>query len=98
MREIVIFLDYISYIPKGVDTISIEIYDDCLITSDELIAWTMYKIPERYLTFGQETPVHNFEESIKLTGKQGENMEGDIFIVCTTKVNSIAMILSMSND
>src|SRR5690606_15708923 len=75
-----------SYLPTGVDTIAIEIYDDCLITNDTLIAWASYKIPERFLRFTDETLVHNFEERISLSGKLGEGMEGDLSVVFTSKV------------
>ncbi|KAI7697242.1 Toll-interacting protein A [Sarcoptes scabiei] len=72
------------YLPNGIDTVAIELYDDCLFTQDDLIAWATFTIPEEYLTF-TETVSHNFEKKIILSGKQGENQEGEIFIAFNTK-------------
>nr|XP_027204249.1 toll-interacting protein B-like [Dermatophagoides pteronyssinus] len=73
------------YLPIGCDTIAIELYDDCLFTQDELIAWATYKVPENFLRFTSETPEHTFEERIVLSGKQGEGLEGELFISVNSK-------------
>jgi len=72
------------YLPSGVDTLSIEIYDECLLTSDDLIAWASFKFPSQYLNF-ESSAQHTFEESIVLSGKQGEDKEGVVLMVFTIK-------------
>lgn len=64
-----------SQLPVGVNSMYVEIYDECSFKMDELIAWCEIKIPER--VFGGET----HEEWYPLSGKQGEGLEGAIDIV-----------------
>lgn len=66
------------------DAISIEIFDECLLTADEMIARATYRLPERF--FASENESRTFEESIPLNGKQGEGMEGNLYVVFTIKV------------
>lgn len=63
------------YLPQGVDSFHVEVYDECSFTVDEMIAWTLYKIPES--TMNGET----VEEWVPLNGKQGDGKEGQICIV-----------------
>lgn len=64
-----------SQLPVGVNSMYVEIYDECSFKMDELVAWCEIKIPER--VFGGET----HEEWYILSGKQGEGLEGEIDIV-----------------
>ena len=68
---------------------SIEIYDECLLTSDDLISWASFKIPEQYLTFSEDSAQNTFEESIVLSGKQGDEKEGVALMVFTLKVGCV---------
>uniref|UniRef100_A0A182K5N1 C2 domain-containing protein n=1 Tax=Anopheles christyi TaxID=43041 RepID=A0A182K5N1_9DIPT len=62
-------------LPAGVDTIALEIYDECNFSMDELIAWTEIRIPPSVLR--GET----HEDWYPLSGKQGEGLEGSIDMV-----------------
>ncbi|XP_037808562.1 toll-interacting protein-like [Lucilia sericata] len=64
-----------SQLPNGVNSIYVEIYDECSFKMDELIAWCEIKLPERVFT--GET----HEEWYPLSGKQGDGLEGAIDIV-----------------
>ncbi|KAH1020791.1 hypothetical protein HUJ04_010395 [Dendroctonus ponderosae] len=64
-------------VPQGIQTISIEIFDERSFTMDELIAWSLVTIPPKVLA--GETD----ENWYKLSGKQGEDVEGMIFLVMT---------------
>lgn len=64
-----------SQLPSGVNSIYLEIYDECNFTMDELIAWAEIKIPDAVLR--GET----HEEWYNLNGKQGEGLEGAVDIV-----------------
>lgn len=70
-----------SQLPNGVTTISIEIYDECSFKMDELVAWTDIKIPESVLR--GET----HEEWYTLSGKQGDFVEGMVYIVMSFTVS-----------
>lgn len=61
--------------PVGVNTIRLQIYDECNFTMDELVAWTDILIPDG--VFRGET----HEDWYPLTGKQGEDQEGFINLV-----------------
>ncbi|CAG2115808.1 unnamed protein product [Medioppia subpectinata] len=74
------------YLPQGVDSFHVEIYDECSFTIDEMIAWVLYKIPETTLS-GQTV-----EEWVDLNGKQGDGKEGQICIVTSfTPLNKTAL-------
>ncbi|XP_054159266.1 toll-interacting protein B-like [Oppia nitens] len=74
------------YLPQGVDSFHIEIYDECSFTVDEMIAWILYKIPES--TFSGQT----VEEWVDLNGKQGDGKEGQICVVTSfTPLNKTAL-------
>uniref|UniRef100_A0A1L8DTE9 Protein that may be involved in binding ubiquitin-conjugating enzyme n=1 Tax=Nyssomyia neivai TaxID=330878 RepID=A0A1L8DTE9_9DIPT len=64
-----------SQLPAGVASISLEIYDECSFTMDELIAWTEIKLPEAVL----RGDTH--EDWYPLSGKQGDGVEGMIDLV-----------------
>lgn len=64
-----------TQLPPGVNSIYIEVFDECSFKMDELIAWCEIKIPESVLR--GET----HEEWYPLSGKQGEGLEGAIDIV-----------------
>ncbi|XP_037960384.1 toll-interacting protein-like [Teleopsis dalmanni] len=65
----------LSQLPVGVNSIYVEIYDECSFKMDELIAWCEIKIPDSVMR--GET----HEEWYPLSGKQGEGLEGSIDIV-----------------
>lgn len=62
-------------LPKGVNTISLEIYDERSFTMDELIASCQILIPPKVMA-GETS-----EEWYPLSGKQGEGEEGSINLV-----------------
>lgn len=62
-------------LPQGINTITIEIFDECSFTVDELIAWTQITIPRNVL----QGETH--EDWYPLNGKQGEGVEGMINLV-----------------
>ncbi|BES89893.1 Hypothetical protein NTJ_02700 [Nesidiocoris tenuis] len=62
-------------LPQGVNTIYIEIYDECSFTVDELIAWAHIPIPQAVMN--GET----IEDWYPLCGKQGDGKEGLINLV-----------------
>ncbi|RZF38641.1 hypothetical protein LSTR_LSTR003447 [Laodelphax striatellus] len=62
-------------VPQGVTNMTVEIYDECSFTMDELIAWAVIPIPSSVLA--GET----HEDWYPLTGKQGEGLEGMINLV-----------------
>uniref|UniRef100_A0A1A9VR69 CUE domain-containing protein n=1 Tax=Glossina austeni TaxID=7395 RepID=A0A1A9VR69_GLOAU len=64
-----------SQLPAGVNSIYVEIYDECNFKMDELIAWCEIKVPERVL-LGE-----THEQWYSLSGKQGEGLEGAIDVV-----------------
>ncbi|KAL1509770.1 hypothetical protein ABEB36_004455 [Hypothenemus hampei] len=63
------------YLPQGIHTMNIEIFDERSFTMDELIASTQIDIPQRVLS--GET----HEDWYPLSGKQGEGLEGTINLV-----------------
>lgn len=70
-----------SLLPQGINTISIEIFDERSFTVDEMIAWTQITIPPQVLA--GET----HEDWYPLTGKQGEGVEGMIHLVMSYTVS-----------
>jgi toll-interacting protein len=67
--------DIRTQLPTGVRSISIEIYDECNFTMDELIAWGEVRIPDNVLC--GET----FQQWYSLSGKQGDGVEGMVELV-----------------
>ena len=65
---------YFSYIPKNVDNIKFEIYDEKSFTDDELIAVVKFPLPESLFKSGL------VDEWLPLSGKLGEQKEGSIRI------------------
>lgn len=72
-----------SQLPKGVNSVSIEIYDECSFKVDELIAWTTIQVPESVLR--GETHEHWYT----LSGKQGDDLEGSIQVVLSFGTHSV---------
>lgn len=70
--------------PVGVNTLRLQIYDECSFTQDELIGWSDIVIPEA--VFRGET----HEDWHPLTGKQGEDQEGFINLVLSFSANANA--------
>lgn len=70
--------------PVGVNTLRLQIYDECSFTQDELIGWSDIVIPEA--VFNGET----HEDWHPLTGKQGEDQEGFINLVLSFSANANA--------
>jgi toll-interacting protein len=58
------------YLPNGVDTIFLEIFDERAFSTDERIAWAHITIPDA--VFFQET----IDDWYQLSGKEGEGKEG----------------------
>ncbi|KAB7502469.1 hypothetical protein Anas_09249 [Armadillidium nasatum] len=67
-------------LPRGVETLHIEVFDERTLTEDELIAWTHIPIPEGVAN-GEV-----IDEWYKLSGKLGEGLEGVIHIVMSYAV------------
>uniref|UniRef100_A0A6M2DDS9 Protein kinase c conserved region 2 n=1 Tax=Xenopsylla cheopis TaxID=163159 RepID=A0A6M2DDS9_XENCH len=67
-------------LPKGINSIYLEIYDECSFTMDELIAWANIILPPAVLK--GETR----EEWFPLSGKQGEGLEGMLHLVLSFSV------------
>lgn len=61
-------------------SISIEVYDECALTMDELIAYGQIPIPE--IVFRGESA----DQWLQLSGKQGEHKEGSIHMIFTLLV------------
>lgn len=64
----------LCYIPKNVDNIKFEIYDEKSFTDDELIAVVKFPLPESLFKSGL------VDEWLPLSGKLGEQKEGSIRI------------------
>ena len=70
-----------SLLPHGVNSIYLEIFDECSFKMDELIAWTHIPIPQNVMN--GET----HEDWFPLSGKQGEGVEGMINLVISFAVS-----------
>lgn len=68
-------------LPSGVNSVYVEVYDECSFKMDELVAWTEIKIPEAVMR--GET----HEDWYPLSGKQGKEMEGMIDLVLSFSVS-----------
>lgn len=79
----IIFFYRGSYLPVGVKAISVEVYDECALTMDELIGYGQIPIPEA--VFRGES----VDEWFQLSGKQGENKEGSIHLIFTLVVTML---------
>ena len=61
---------FYSTLPRGVDSFSVEIFDEKSFTTDERIAWAVLNIPERVIQ-GETV-----DDWYPLSGKQGDLAEG----------------------
>lgn len=77
---------HFSLLPQGVNSLYLEIYDECSFTMDELIAWAQIPIPK--VVFSGET----HEEWYPLNGKQGDGQEGMINLVLSYAVSTTSNI------
>lgn len=73
-----------TQLPHGVKSLSLEIYDECQFTMDELIAWAEIRIPDAVLK-GETV-----DEWFCLSGKQGEALEGQIHLVMSFSTTPVA--------
>ena len=64
------FKTFYSTLPRGVDSFSVEIFDEKSFTTDERIAWAVLNIPERVIQ-GETV-----DDWYPLSGKQGDLAEG----------------------
>lgn len=62
-------------LPQGINSIYLQIFDECSFTMDELIAWAQIPIPQNVMD--GET----YEDWFPLSGKQGDGMEGMVNLV-----------------
>nr|WPQ75097.1 toll-interacting protein [Antheraea pernyi]WRO44071.1 toll-interacting protein [Antheraea pernyi] len=72
-------------LPPGVNSVYLEIFDECSFTMDELIAWAHITIPSAVLN--GET----HEDWYPLNGKQGDGLEGMINLVLSYSVGPAAV-------
>ena len=85
---VILFYSYSSFLPKGVDSIHIEIFDECAFSADEKIAWALFPIPNT--VFAGET----IENWIPLNGKQGDSKEGTICLFLSFSVSLYLIFIS----
>lgn len=64
-----------AYLPNGVESIYLQIFDERAFTSDELVAWSHIMLPQGI--FNQEV----IDEWYQLSGPQGEGKEGVVNLV-----------------
>lgn len=84
-NELLTYCFLYSFVPQGVDSFHIEIYDERAFLEDEKIAWALIEIPEE--VFAGQTR----EEWVDLNGKQGDGKEGQICVVMSFTVSIIVM-------
>lgn len=66
---------FYATLPRGVDSFSLEIFDEKSFKTDERIAWMVHNIPDRVLQ--GET----LDEWYPLSGKQGDLAEGQVNLI-----------------
>lgn len=68
------------YLPKGVTSIYLEIFDECTFTIDEKIAWAHIPIPQNVFK-GQTV-----DDWYPLSGRLGDGLEGVVNLVLTCSI------------
>lgn len=66
---------FYATLPRGVDSFSVEIFDEKSFTADERIAWAVLNIPERVIQ-GETV-----DDWYPLSGKQGDLAEGQVNLI-----------------
>lgn len=86
-----------SILPKGINTLAIEIYDECFLKSDECIAHALHTIPDAYFD-ATETLLQSvtYEHTLLLSGKLGDDQEGELIIVVSLKVIYFRVLVAIS--
>lgn len=74
---------FYSFVPQGIKTISIEIFDERSVVPDERVAWVYYTLPDEVF---QGTFV---EKWIPLSGRQGQGKEGKIYLTFSYKPSNV---------
>ncbi|KAF0291338.1 Toll-interacting protein [Amphibalanus amphitrite] len=64
------------YVPHGVTSMHLEIYDECSFTDDQLVAQATIQIPDCVITGGETS-----DDWHPLSGKQGDGKEGMINLI-----------------
>ena len=64
-----------SYVPKGIDAMHIEIFDERAFSMDDRVAWALVQIPQK--VFNGEI----LDEWYGLNGKQGDGKEGIVNLI-----------------
>ncbi|XP_037086721.1 toll-interacting protein-like [Pollicipes pollicipes] len=78
------------YVPHGVTSLHLEVYDECSFTDDQLVAQATIQIPESVLQGGETS-----DDWHPLSGKQGEGKEGMINLIMNYTVSGCASRLEL---
>ena len=83
---------FYSTLPRGVDSFSVEIFDEKSFTTDERIAWAVLNIPERVIQ-GETV-----DDWYPLSGKQGDLAEGQGKVHHIVRTSGLLFVNFRSND
>lgn len=78
--------------PPGIKKIYVEVFDECSLTMDKLIAYGHVDIPTHVIEKGE-----TYEDWYLLSGEQGEMQEGSINLVLSYSV-SFRIILRLKKN